>query len=92
MEKILKALYVDIKKELAPHTHNLLLLAEKTGCIDKCSDTQLELLELLNPLNVEARYPTFKKELMKSLSKEKCSEILEETKEFQRWVKKKLEH
>jgi len=47
-------------------------------------------LNLLEPLNIEARYPTHKEELLKSLSKERCEEILVNTKKFQKWVKKRL--
>jgi len=47
-------------------------------------------LNLLEPLNIEARYPTHKEELLKSLSKERCEEILVNTKKFQKWVKERL--
>ena len=40
--------------------------------------------------NIEASYPTHKGELLKSLSKERCEEILLRTKILQKWVKEKL--
>lgn len=51
----------------------------------------MSLLEKLMPLNIEARYPKYKEQLLKSLTQEKCEAILKETKELQKWIKKKLE-
>ena len=91
IEKILKAYYVQVVQEMPPHTHNLILLAEKSKLNIHFDTEHLELLSLLNPLNIETRYPKYKDELLKSLSKEKCEEIITKTKKFQLWVKKKLE-
>lgn len=90
IEKILKALYVLTKKSTPPYTHNLTILAKDSDIFPELSDAQKDFLELLNPLNIEARYPSYKDKLQKTLSKEKCSEILTQTKEFQQWIRKKL--
>jgi hypothetical protein len=45
---------------------------------------------MLEPLNIEARYPSHKKRLLKSLTENKCVEIIENTKELQKWIKQKL--
>ena len=58
--------------------HSLSRLAERTG------------LDKLEPLNIEARYPSYKERLMKSLTKEYCAELLSQTKELQLWIKNKL--
>lgn len=42
------------------------------------------------PLNVEARYPSYKQSIGDSLSEEKCKELLIKTKEIQKWVKTML--
>lgn len=42
------------------------------------------------PLNIEARYPTYKEELVKVLTGEKCADILNNTKQLGQWIKKKL--
>ena len=63
--------------------HSLSRLAERTG-LDK------QLSEELEPLNIEARYPSYKERLMKSLTKEYCAELLSQTKELQLWIKNKL--
>lgn len=47
-------------------------------------------MDILEPLNIEARYPSQKEELMKSLTKERCELILEQTKDLQAWIKEKL--
>ena len=89
VEKILKACYVKNKNETAPYIHNILLLAEKAGIINDFSEDRMELLEKLNPLNIEARYPSNKDEIFKSLNDNECEIILKQTSEFQQWVKKK---
>ena len=38
----------------------------------------------------EARYPSYKERLMKSLTKERCESILQNTKKIQLWIKEKL--
>ena len=91
IEKILKAYFVKIRDEVPLYTHNLLMLAEKLELKDKFSEDQMSLLEKLMPLNIEARYPKYKEQLLKNLTQEKCEAILKETKELQKWIKKKLE-
>ncbi len=89
-EKILKAAYVLNKKSSPPYTHNLTLLAKESGVFPGFSIDQLEFIDLLEPLNVEARYPSYKDKLQKTLSDEKCYEILTQTREFQQWIKAKF--
>ncbi len=45
---------------------------------------------MIEPLNIEARYPTYKERLLKSLIESKCIEIIEKTKDLQKWIKEKL--
>ncbi len=45
---------------------------------------------MLEPMNIECRYPTHKEQLLKSLTAEKCQEMLEKSKELQIWIKQKL--
>jgi HEPN domain-containing protein len=90
VEKILKAYFSSRFIELPPFSHNLSYLTEKAGLNDSLTDEQINFINLLEPLNIEARYPTHKAELLKSLSKGKCEEILLKTKIFQEWVKERL--
>lgn len=70
--------------------HSLSRLAERTGLDKQLSEEQLDFIDKLEPLNIEARYPSYKERLMKSLTKEYCAELLSQTKELQLWIKNKL--
>jgi HEPN domain-containing protein len=90
VEKSLKAYYVFFLKDNPPYTHNLTSLAQKIGIYADLSDTQKDLLDLLEPLNVEARYPTNKERITASLTDQKCEVIISKTQEFFQWIKMKL--
>ena len=90
IEKIFKAYFNSVNNDPAPYTHSLSFLAKKAGIYDFFNDVQKDFIDILEPLNIEARYPSHKEQLMKSLSKEKCEVILQSTKEMQQWIKEKL--
>ncbi len=90
IEKILKAYWTKQLTEPPLKIHSLLRLAEKTELYEYFSDEQLDFIDKLEPLNIEARYPSYKERLMKSLSKEYCTELLQTTKKLQIWIKSKL--
>lgn len=90
VEKILKALFVRNNTEAPPYTHSLLKLAKGAGCYTDLSETQKDLLDQLDPLNIEARYPSYKEQLLKQLSNSICTKMFSETKEFTEWISKKL--
>lgn len=50
--------------------HSLSRLAERTGLDKQLSEEQLDFIDKLEPLNIEARYPSYKERLIKSLTKE----------------------
>jgi len=54
------------------------------------SEEQKDFIDQIEPLNIEARYPSRKDRLLKSLTEEKCNEIISKTKELQSWIKAKL--
>ncbi|NLE32590.1 MAG: HEPN domain-containing protein [Bacteroidales bacterium] len=60
------------------------------GSLDKLTESQLETIDLLEPLTIEARYPSYKEQLMRSLSKERCEDILAKTNELIVWIKQQL--
>jgi HEPN domain-containing protein len=72
VEKILKAYFSAKKEETPPYVHNLKRLAEECGLLTQLSEIQLDLIEELVPMNIEARYPTHKELLIRSLSFERC--------------------
>lgn len=63
IEKILKAYYVVIYNEIPPYSHSLSLLAIKTDLFEKLNDAQKDIIDHLEPLNIEARYPSYKEKL-----------------------------
>lgn len=90
IEKILKAYWSSISDEPPLKIHSLSRLAEKTG-LDRCmSEEQLDFLDILEPLNIEARYPSYKERLMKSLNSRKSQELIEKTDKLRLWIKSKL--
>ena len=50
---------------------------------------QLRLLDILSPLNIEARYPLHKAMLLQSLTPERCRELITETEALYQWLKTK---
>lgn len=76
IEKILKAYFCSKSIETPPFSHNLTLLAERSGIIDLLENDFKEFINILEPLNIEARYPTHKQQLLKGLTDNRCKEIL----------------
>jgi len=75
---------------LPPHTHNLTKIANSGVFYNELSDQQKDVIDMLEPLNIEARYPTHKERLLKELNKEYCSILLEQTEALYLWIKEKL--
>jgi len=90
IEKILKAYFNTLSNEPAPFTHSLTNLARKSNLYDSLPDEFKDFIDILEPLNIEARYPSHKERLMKSLTKERCQSIVENTKNLQSWIIEKL--
>lgn len=65
-------------------------LAEQCDLLSELSDQQLDLIEELIPMNIEARYPTYKDLLLKSLTVAICEELISKTEELCQWIKKQL--
>lgn len=89
-EKSLKAFYCHCCKKEPPYTHNLLVLAEQVK-FDTCGrEDFMTLFNELMPLNIQARYPEDKELLLKTLTKKRCEDLYQRTKEFSAWIKKLL--
>ena len=89
IEKTIKAYHWKTHNTEPPYIHNLDRLAQKAEIIEDLSEDQLDLLDELNPLNIEARYPKDKDQILKDLSLKKCREILTKTQELMKWIKTK---
>ena len=54
------------------------------------SDEQRAFVGEIMPLNIEARYPSYKQMIGDALSEDRCKEVMQKTKELQQWVKTML--
>ena len=90
IEKILKAYWSKVLEEPPLKIHSLSRLAEKSGLDKDMSEEQTDFIDELEPLNIEARYPSYKERLMRSLSHIRCKELIEQTDKLRTWIKSKL--
>ena len=90
IEKSLKAYWNSKLETNPPYTHNIIRLSEGCGIDKLMTEEQLDFIDMMMPLNIEARYPSYKEELIKTLTPERCSSIIEETKNIFAWIKSKL--
>lgn len=90
IEKILKAYWSNVLEEPPLKIHSLSRLAEKSGLDKEMSDDQLDFIDELEPLNIEARYPSYKERLMRSLNTERCKELIRKTDDLRSWIKNRL--
>lgn len=90
IEKILKAYFVGKTGETAPFTHSLSFLAKKADIYRDFSEEQQDFIDLLEPMNIEARYPINKRKLLESLTEERCASILNKAMDLREWILLKL--
>ncbi|MCK9401335.1 MAG: HEPN domain-containing protein [Bacteroidales bacterium] len=90
IEKALKGYFASLYNDIPPFTHNLAFLIVKTGLDNELTEDQKALVDELEPLNIEARYPEYKERLLKQLTKDKCLELINKTTALQQWIKRKL--
>jgi len=90
IEKALKAVFVVRKpEEDLPYIHSLVRLANLSGISQEMGEEQLSLMDVLNPLNIEARYPVNKERLLRSLTETRCERLIQETEVLLAWIKMK---
>lgn len=90
IEKAFKAYFSKLNPDDVPYTHSLSYLAKKGGFWDTLTSDQQAFIDLIEPLNIEARYPSHKERLLSSLSDAKSKDLIEQTKNLQAWIKEKL--
>jgi HEPN domain-containing protein len=88
IEKILKAIYVDRKKEHAPFIHNLTRLAEISEI--SIDQAQKDALNEITRFNLESRYPDDKKSFRKECTEDFTRNWLEAIEEIYKWLKSML--
>ena len=91
VEKALKAVIAHKTDEIPPRIHDLVKLASMGSVFDIMSEEQKQLLHTLMPLQIEARYPEYKKRIAASLSTIHCEQLLSATEEFLCWIKQQFE-
>jgi HEPN domain-containing protein len=90
IEKAFKAYFIKVKIETPPYTHSLSLLAKTGGFYDFLSEEQKDFIDQVEPLNIEARYPSYKERLLSSLTESKCKSLIEKTNSILIWIKERL--
>lgn len=90
IEKILKAYWSNVSEEPPLKIHTLSRLAEIVKLDKLMTEAQLDFIDALEPLNIEARYPSYKERLMRSLNADRCNELLYQTDQLRLWIKSKL--
>ena len=90
IEKTLKAYWCATQEDNPPFIHSLLRLAEGSGLMAQMEETQLLFLDEMMPMNIEARYPSYKLALAQGLNDEICLQMINRTKELQQWIKNRL--
>jgi len=90
VEKIFKGYFTKVRNETPPFKHDLEYLAQQSGLYDLLNEDQISFIELLNPLNIEARYPDYKNKIDQYLTDEKILSIYKLTKELIQWTEEKI--
>lgn len=86
IEKTIKAHWSAVKPDETPFIHNLVKLAQSCGLAQKMSPDQLRFIAALMPMNIEARYPSYKEELSRTLTREYCRKLIDETIILKQWI------
>lgn len=90
VEKALKGAFVARCQTMAPRVHALVAVAQQSGLYDGMTPAQHELLDALDPMNIECRYPANKEKLLAALTVADCERMIAETEEFFTWIKHAL--
>jgi HEPN domain-containing protein len=85
IEKAIKAHVVKISGEVAPRSHNLIYLTEKTG-LELDNETEI-FLGILMKYQLQGRYPDYNPVLPDNT---KVNEYLEKTNTLLKWLKERL--
>ena len=90
IEKTLKAYWCGTREDDPPYTHSHMRLSEDSGLYAQMNDEQRDFLDTITNYNIEARYPEDKEALAKTLTKDFCRKIIDDTKQLQLWIREKL--
>ena len=83
---LLKAYWTATRDDVPPYIHEHKRLAELCGLYSLMTDGQRDFLQEIRPMNIEARYPDYKRSIANTLGEEKTRQIVEQTKQMQQWI------
>ena len=89
IEKMLKAYWTATNEEVPPYIHEHKRLAELCGLYKEMTPEQRYFLERIRPMNIEARYPSYKRSVENTLNEDITGDIVEQTKQLKEWILKK---
>ena len=87
IEKTLKAYWCGTQPEDPPYTHSHLRLANGCGLYDLMDEQQRDFLDTITNYNIEARYPEDKEALSRTLYKQACRQLIDDSKQLLQWIK-----
>ncbi|MDR1796530.1 MAG: HEPN domain-containing protein [Clostridiales Family XIII bacterium] len=76
--------------EMPPKIHNLIKLSVLAKLDGSMSVEQQDLLAMLNPLNIEARYPEYVDGISRTLDMGVCQDLFAKTEDLLCWIKQQL--
>jgi len=91
VEKAFKAVIARQTGRVPPRIHELPRLGKIGGFWDKMSVAQRAAVDCLVPLQLEGRYPAYKEQLAKALTRDFCARLVGEAEALLCWTEKLLE-
>ncbi len=88
IEKILKALFVSVKKQHAPLSHNLVYLASILEL--NLTKGQMSFLGELSEYNIQSRYPDERRAIKDKIKATDFKKYYKQAVEFHTWISQKL--
>lgn len=89
IEKTLKAYWCVCRDDDPPYLHDHKKIAQGCGLYTKMSDEQIDFIEDIKPMNIEARYQETKDAVARTLNRETTAVILDKTKQLHAWILEK---
>jgi len=88
LEKILKALFVQQKREFPPKTHNLVVLIKEIGM--EVNEEIYDFFEEVNTFHISTRYPDEQFKFYQLCTEEFTLDKFKQIREKLKWLQKKL--
>ena len=90
IEKLLKAYWTAKRDDMPPYIHSHIKLLDSCELLNQMTEEQLEFIDYMVPMNIEARYPEYKQNLAAHLNEQASHDIIEKTKLFKQWILQKF--